>query len=82
MMYSSGYEKLLDAFAFVGGIFQSIIGIFIFMTVFGRFFFEFKFGKKYFHSEILKTFSFTEFLKQLVYKILDFCNCPPEWEEA
>jgi hypothetical protein len=66
----------------VGGIFQAIIGIFFFMALFGRFFFEFKFAKKYYRSDSLKTFTFTQFLQQMLYKGLEWCNCPPDWGEV
>lgn len=42
--YSRSYLKMLDAVAYVGGIFTSILAIFFFMGLYGRYNFEVKFG--------------------------------------
>ncbi len=42
--YNRTYLKLIDALAYVGGIFNSILAIFFFMGLFGRFYFEMKFA--------------------------------------
>jgi hypothetical protein len=36
-VYNRSFLKLLDAAAYVGGIFSSILAIFFFMNLFGRF---------------------------------------------
>ena len=48
--YTSRFLKLLDAVAFVGGIFQAVLGFFVFMVAFGRIFYEFKFGRRFFND--------------------------------
>jgi hypothetical protein len=37
--YKRTFLKLLDAIAYVGGIFNSILAVFFFMSLYGRFYF-------------------------------------------
>ena len=50
------FYKILDAFSYIGGMFQSIIGVLLILTIFSGFFFEINFAKHYFRSGILKSF--------------------------
>jgi len=40
------FLKLLDAFAYLGGVFSALLGAFFFMTIFSTFFFEIEFAEK------------------------------------
>jgi hypothetical protein len=43
--------KVLDAFAYVGGIFNSILALFFFMVNFGGLVYEMKFASLYFKKK-------------------------------
>jgi hypothetical protein len=49
--YDRTFLKLLDAVAYAGGIFQSILGIFFFMGGFGRLVYELEFASKFFKDK-------------------------------
>ena len=42
--YNRSYLKLVDALAYIGGIFNSILAIFFFIEGFNRYFFEMRFA--------------------------------------
>ena len=78
-VFEATYLKFMDAFAFVGGIFESLIGMFFFITAFGRMFFEFNFAKLYLRSDLARGFGFPGYLKQVVYQILTLVNYKVNW---
>lgn len=49
--YKRSFYKILDAFSYIGGMFQVILGAFFFMAIVGRLFFETEFAKKYFKAK-------------------------------
>ena len=81
-MFEASHLKLVEAFAFVGGVFQALLGVFFFITVFGRMFFEFNFARLYLRRDIVKGFGFPGYLKQVVYQILAEVHWKVRWEEA
>lgn len=51
IFYKRSFYKILDAFSYIGGMFQVILGAFFFMAIVGRLFFETEFAKKYFKAK-------------------------------
>jgi hypothetical protein len=51
ILYQSGYLQLLDAFAFVGGIFSSVLALFAFMIPLNKMIYEFQFARLLFEHE-------------------------------
>jgi hypothetical protein len=78
--HKRAFLKLLDALAYVGGIFNSLLAIFFFMAMFMRFFFEMKFADYYFKCEEAKEVGFFSFGKQMVYGMLSATPFKPNWE--
>lgn len=77
--YNRSFLKLLDAVAFVGGIFNSLLGIFFFMNGFGRLMYEMEFTSKYFKDKDARHSGFVSYLKHSVYGALTAVNCRPNW---
>ena len=82
VVHKRSYLKLLDAVAYVGGMFEAIVGMLFFMLVFGRIFYEFKFAKKYFRSGVAsKPFSLKHLITQIFFQMFTKCKCDPNWPE-
>jgi hypothetical protein len=69
---------LLDAFAYLGGIFNALLGAFFFMNASGCFFFEMDLADKLFKNSKLKEITFLTHFKQAVYSILAIYK-EPKW---
>ena len=67
----------MDALSYVGGIFESIIGIFSFVLIFSKILYEMRFAKKFFRTKLAKNFNFKNILQQFGYKGLQKIKCEP-----
>lgn len=77
--HNRSFLKLLDAVAYVGGIFTSILALFFFMGLYGRYHFEMKFAEYYFNSKEARDLGFFSWVKQTVYNALSSTPLKPEW---
>ena len=72
----------MDAFSYVGGIFQTFIGLCIFVPFFNAAHFEMKFAADFFKCKEAKDFNFFTYIKQCCYDSLYKTSFQPNWEEA
>lgn len=79
VIHKRNYLKFLDAFAYLGGIFNALLGAFFFVQAFGCFFFEMEFASRLFKKSQLKEISVMTHFKQIVYNILAKFNKQPDW---
>lgn len=77
--YNRSFLKLIDALAFVGGIFNSILAVFFFMAAFGRYYFEMKFADYYFNSKEARNVGFMRWVKNSIYNALESTPFKPNW---
>lgn len=78
-VYNRSFYRLIDAFAFIGGSLQAILGFFFFTSIIGKIFFEFQFAKKLFRTEEVEDFGAKDFFVQMTYKALTVLKCQPDW---
>ena len=47
--YERGFDKILDALAYVGGLMGILVGLFFFLESYGEYAYEMEVGQSYFH---------------------------------
>lgn len=67
--YKRTYLKLLDVFAYIGGLIPCIFILFFFMPGFTRMLFEMKLAKSILKIKEAKHFNFVTYLKQKIYNL-------------
>lgn len=77
--HNRSFLKLIDALAFVGGIFNSILAVFFFMAMFGRYYFEMKFAEYYFNSKEARDVGFMQWIKNCIYDALSSTPLKLNW---
>ena len=77
--YSRSYFKILDALAYVGGIFSSLLAVFFFLGMYMRFYYEMKFAEYYYNSDDGRNISFFSFIKQGLFGTLSSTSLKPDW---
>lgn len=75
--YKRTFLKILDAFSYIGGIFNALLAAFFFMKLYGESFFEMNFAKRLFRKKEVKHYGFFGFIKQTLYKLLLNTSCHP-----
>ena len=73
---------VIDALAYVGGIFSSLYGAFFFMGVYGRFVFEMLFAQQYFHSKAAQSYGFFTFIKITLFNLWAKIKSRPNWKKT
>lgn len=79
-IYTQTFSKLLDIFAYLGGIFVTIVGFFIFMEAFGEAVFQMHFAFRYFKEKEAKGYNILSYCKNMIYDFLTAINRKPDWK--
>lgn len=77
--YDRVFLKLLDAVAYAGGIFSSLLGIFFFMGGFGQFVYEMEVAYNLFKAKEAQNVGFIQFVKHSAFSVLKSTSLKPAW---
>lgn len=77
--FKRSFLKLLDAAAYAGGMFNTILALFFFMRTYHRFHFEMKFAEYYFNCKEARDIGFLSWVKLNVFNVVSSTPCKPEW---
>lgn len=81
-VYMRSYYKLFDLVAYLGGLVYGIMLLLFFIRNFSRIEFELNFASECFRMADSKAINFRAYLKQLLYQLLKFTKCKPDWRMA
>jgi len=77
--YNRKYLKIIDALAYIGGLFSSLLALFFFLGMFMRFYYEMNFAEYYYNSKDARSITFMSFIKQGLFGVLSSTPLKPNW---